>query len=111
LAFSRASTPRFKVSWDLGQELQGRTDFIDYFLHFLFHGNILLVSPGKKGKEIASIPAYSGTQASTGQTSAQVAHSVHLSGSITYLGSPSLMASAGHSSLQVPHIMQSSVIL
>src|SRR4030043_777725 len=55
--------------------------------------------------------SYSGTQASTGQTSAQAAQSVHNSGLIWYLGSPSLIASAGHSSLQVPHIMQSSVIL
>jgi hypothetical protein len=55
--------------------------------------------------------SYSGTQASTGQTSAQAAQSVHNSGLIWYLGSPSLIASAGHSSLQVPHMIQSSVIL
>jgi hypothetical protein len=43
--------------------------------------------------------------------SAQVPQSVHFSASITYFGSPSLIASTGHSSLQVPHIMQSSLIL
>jgi Fur family peroxide stress response transcriptional regulator len=41
----------------------------------------------------------------TGQTSAQDPQSVHVSGSIIYLSSPSLMASAGHSSAHRPQEM------
>ena len=47
--------------------------------------------------------------ASEGQTSAQVPHSVHISGLIEYL-SPSEIAPTGHSSIQVPHAIQSSPI-
>ena len=47
--------------------------------------------------------------ASDGQTSAQVPHSVHMSGLIEYL-SPSEIAPTGHSSIQVPQAIQSSLI-
>ncbi len=58
-----------------------------------------------------------GTQASVGQTSAHLGvskyplHSIHFSGSIIYNGSPSVIASTGHSGSQTPHATQSSVIL
>jgi len=48
--------------------------------------------------------------ASEGQTSAQVAHSVQRSGSITYF-SPSEIAPDGHSSIHVPQAIQSSPII
>jgi len=51
------------------------------------------------------------TIASVGQTDAQVPQSVQVFASISNLPSPSLMASTGHSSAQVPHETQSSVIL
>lgn len=47
--------------------------------------------------------------ASEGQTSAHVPHSVHASGLIEYL-SPSEIAPTGHSSIQVPQAIQSSLI-
>ena len=47
--------------------------------------------------------------ASVGQASAQVPHSVHMSGLMLYL-SPSEIAPTGHSSIQVPQAMQSSLI-
>ncbi len=47
--------------------------------------------------------------ASEGQTSAQVPHSVHVSGSIEYF-SPSEIAPDGHSSIHVPQAIQSSPI-
>jgi len=53
----------------------------------------------------------SATMASAGHTSAQLPQSVQASGSITYMLSPSLMASTGHSLAQTPQDTQSSVIL
>ena len=47
--------------------------------------------------------------ASDGHTSAQVPHSVHMSGLIEYF-SPSEIAPAGHSSIQVPQAIQLSPI-
>ena len=47
--------------------------------------------------------------ASEGQTSEHVPHSVHISGLIEYL-SPSEIAPTGHSSIQVPQAIQSSLI-
>jgi hypothetical protein len=49
--------------------------------------------------------------ASEGQTSTQAIQSVHNSGSITYISSPSLIAPSGHSGSQAAQDMQSSVIL
>lgn len=54
---------------------------------------------------------YSCAGAPTGHVSAQVPQSMHLSASISYLPSPSLIASTGHSAAQAPHEMQSSEIL
>jgi len=54
---------------------------------------------------------YSGWGAPTGQTSAQVPHSVQASAEISYLPSPSEMAEVGHSGSQAPHAMQSSLII
>lgn len=54
---------------------------------------------------------YSAFGASTGQTSAQEPHSVHFSGSMMYLPSPSDIASVGHSEAHAPQEMQSSLIL
>lgn len=47
--------------------------------------------------------------ASDGQASTHEPQSMHKSGSIEYL-SPSKIASDGHSSMQLPHAMQSSLI-
>ena len=54
---------------------------------------------------------YAGWAAPVGQTSAQAPQSLHLSGSITYLSGPAVMAASGHSGSQAPQLMQSSVIL
>jgi len=54
---------------------------------------------------------YSGFGAPTGQTLAQLPQSMHASASITYLSSPSLIASTGHSAAQAPQLMHSSEIL
>jgi hypothetical protein len=51
------------------------------------------------------------TIASVGQTDAHVPQPVQVFSSISNLPSPSLMASTGHSSAQVPQETQSSVIL
>lgn len=51
-----------------------------------------------------------GTIAEFGHTSAHDPQSVQRSGSITYFGSPSEIASNGHSGRHVPHIVHSSVI-
>jgi hypothetical protein len=59
----------------------------------------------------------SGTQQSTGQTSAHCSvswkptHSVQSFGSIWKVSSPSLIASFGHSGSQAPQLMHSSVII
>src|SRR5215471_6470813 len=59
----------------------------------------------------------SGTQQSTGQTSAHCSlawkptHSVHRRGLMTKVSSPSLIASFGHSGSQTPQLMHSSVIM
>jgi hypothetical protein len=50
-----------------------------------------------------------GLIAPTGQASAQVPQSAHISGLMLYL-SPSEIAPTGHSSIQVPHAIQSSPI-
>jgi hypothetical protein len=54
---------------------------------------------------------YSGWGAPTGQTSAQLPHSVQESAEISYLPSPSVIADVGHSGSQAPHEMQSSLII
>jgi len=54
---------------------------------------------------------YSSTIASLGQTSAQLPHSVQTSLLITKYSSPSEIAPLGHSSIQIPHDKQASVIL
>jgi hypothetical protein len=53
----------------------------------------------------------SSTGAPTGHTDAQEPQSMQVSGSITYLSSPSEIASTGHSAAQAPQEMHSSVIL
>jgi hypothetical protein len=53
---------------------------------------------------------YAGEMASTGQTSTQVPQSVHFTGSITNISSPSDIASSGHSGSQAPQLMHSSLI-
>lgn len=55
--------------------------------------------------------AYSPLGAPTGQTSAQLPHSVQTAGSMTYLPSPSEIADTGHSASHAPHAMQSSLIV
>jgi len=52
----------------------------------------------------------SGTQAPTGQTSAQLPQSLHFSGLMVYRSVPSVMACSGHSAWQAPQMMHSSVI-
>ena len=54
---------------------------------------------------------YSCTGAPTGHVLAQAPHSIHVSASITYFESPSLIALTGHSAAHAPQLMQSSVIL
>ena len=54
---------------------------------------------------------YSALGASTGQFSAQEPQSMHLSASISYLPSPSVIAPTGQFSAQAPQEMQSSLIL
>jgi hypothetical protein len=54
---------------------------------------------------------YSALGAPTGQTSAQLPHSMQTSGLISYLPSPSAIASTGHSAAHAPQEMHSSVIL
>ncbi len=49
--------------------------------------------------------------ASTGQAASQAPQEIHLSASISYLSSPSAMASLGQVSAQLPHLMHSSLIL
>jgi hypothetical protein len=49
--------------------------------------------------------------ASAGQTATQAPQSVHFSASMMKIGSPSLIASLGHSGMQVPQAKQASVIL
>jgi hypothetical protein len=62
------------------------------------------------GPLFQAVPYYSWAGAPTGQVPAQAPHSMHLSGSITYLPSPSEIASTGHSDWQAPHMMHSSEI-
>ena len=50
---------------------------------------------------------YSWTGAPTGQVSAQAPHSMQVSALISYLPSPSVMASTGQPAAQAPHAMQS----
>lgn len=54
---------------------------------------------------------YSAFGAPTGQTPSQAPHSMHVSASITYVGSPAEIASTGHSAAQAPQAMHSSPIL
>ena len=54
---------------------------------------------------------YSAEGAATGQTPAQAPHSTQASASITYLPSPSEIASTGHSLAQAPQLIQSSLII
>jgi hypothetical protein len=54
---------------------------------------------------------YSASGAPTGHSAAQEPQSMHLSASITYLPSPSEIASTGQASAQAPHMMQASEIL
>lgn len=54
---------------------------------------------------------YSCSGAPTGQVSAQAPHSMQVSGSITYLPSPSEIAPTGHAPAQAPQAMHSSLIL
>lgn len=61
------------------------------------------------GKTAKSDYAWAG--APTGQVSAQAPHSMHTSGLISYLPSPSEIAFTGHSAAQAPQLMQSSEIL
>jgi hypothetical protein len=49
--------------------------------------------------------------ASAGQTAAQAPQSVHFSASMIKIGSPSVIASLGHSGTQVPQAKHASVIL
>jgi hypothetical protein len=90
---------------------------------FLIGAQAFGVSPGCSFFHLASkasldsFLAASGCGAPTGQTSAHLdealepTHSVHLSGSITKLELPSLIALFGHSDSQAPQLIQSSVIL
>jgi hypothetical protein len=48
-----------------------------------------------------------GLMAWTGHSSTQAPQSVHVSGSIMYFGSPSLIASTGQTGRQVPHMVHS----
>ena len=54
---------------------------------------------------------YSAWGAATGQASAQAPHSMQASASITYLPSPSEIASTGHSAAHAPQEMQSSLMM
>ena len=56
-------------------------------------------------------PNYSAWGAATGQASAQAPHSMQASASITYLPSPSEIASTGHSAAHAPQEMQSSLMM
>ena len=56
-------------------------------------------------------PYCSSTGAETGQTAAQVPHSIHLSESIIYFSSPSDMHSTGQFAAHAPHLIHASVIL
>ena len=53
---------------------------------------------------------YACSGAPTGQTLAQLPHSMHVSASITYFESPSAMHDTGHSEAQAPQLMHSSEI-
>ena len=54
---------------------------------------------------------YSAAGAPTGQTSAQLPHSMQVSGLISYLPSPSKIASTGHSAAHAPQEIHSLLIL
>jgi len=72
-----------------------------------------VASDNKKGEPRLSLPktfAYAGLGASVGQTSAQAPQSVQISALITYLSSPSLIASTGHSSTHAAQFTHSSLI-
>ena len=58
---------------------------------------------------VAAVDYSAGWIASVGQASAQVPQSAHISGLMLYL-SPSEIAPTGHSSIHVPHAIQSSLI-
>jgi len=53
---------------------------------------------------------YSGFGASTGHTFAQAPHSMQPEASITYLSSPAVITSTGHSGSQAPQLMHASVM-
>ena len=57
------------------------------------------------------VKSYAWAGAPTGQVSAHAPHSMHASGLISYLPSPSAMALTGHSAAQAPQLMHSSEIL
>jgi len=59
---------------------------------------------------IINVHTYALTQASTGQTPAHASQSIQTAPSITYM-SPSEMQLTGHSSLQTPQAIHTSVIL
>ena len=54
---------------------------------------------------------YSASMASVGQTSTHEPQSVQISALIEDISSPSVIASSGHSSIQAPQLIHSSVIL
>jgi len=78
--------------------------------------NIMILSMERAGLYVRlfaivlTIYYYSGFGASTGQTSAHAPHSMHSSGSITYLVSPAEMQLTGHSDSQAPQLIHSSLI-
>ena len=54
---------------------------------------------------------YSCSGAETGQTPAQLPHSMHSAAFISYFESPSLIQDTGQEAAQAPHLMQASLIL
>jgi hypothetical protein len=60
---------------------------------------------------IISINNYSCSGAETGQTPAQVPHSMQSAAFISYFVSPSLIQETGQDAAQAPHLIQASLIL
>jgi len=66
----------------------------------------------RRSNDSMSVSAYSSsTIAPASHESTQLPQSMHSSGSMMYMGSPSLMASEGQESMHEPHIVHLSVIL
>ena len=79
-----------------------------YLLSDLILAGIKIVPDYKENLVFPKPYAWAG--APTGQVLAQAPHSMQVSGSISYLPSPSEIALTGHAAAQAPHAMHSSEI-